>query len=204
MAEGRHSEILADMGAEVRIQEARLTAEEDKEYGGWKRLGMALGHFADLVAQNEREATSRSGCWRPVRRCPVWSPGSSRSGDARAAAHRHAVARRASRLQHAGNDPQRIAGRHAGRGSHGPRAAAHAPRCRTRSADGGSARRDGRRPPDRSARAEPAGRLAHRAGVASTICAAAAGGVGAARPASRANDRSFTCTSTWTSSIRAR
>jgi arginase len=55
MAEGGIQKILADLGAEVRVQEARLTAEEDKEYGGWKRLGMALGHYADLVAQNERE-----------------------------------------------------------------------------------------------------------------------------------------------------
>ena len=55
MAEGGIQKILADMGAEVRIQEARLTAEEDKEYGGWKRLGMALGHFSELVAQNERD-----------------------------------------------------------------------------------------------------------------------------------------------------
>lgn len=55
MAEGGIRTILADLGAEVRIQEARLTAEEDQEYGGWKRLGYALGHFADLVERNERE-----------------------------------------------------------------------------------------------------------------------------------------------------
>jgi arginase len=55
MAEGGVQKILAESKAEIRIQEARLTAEEDTEYGGWKRLGLALGHFADLVAQNERE-----------------------------------------------------------------------------------------------------------------------------------------------------
>lgn len=55
MADGGIQKILADLGADVRVQEARLTAEQDKEYGGWKRLGMALGHFANLVAQNERE-----------------------------------------------------------------------------------------------------------------------------------------------------
>lgn len=55
MADGGIQKILADLGASVRIQEARLTPEEDKEYGGWKRLGYALGHFADLVSQNERE-----------------------------------------------------------------------------------------------------------------------------------------------------
>jgi arginase len=37
------------------VQEARLTPDENGEYGGWKRLGMALGHFADIVAQNERD-----------------------------------------------------------------------------------------------------------------------------------------------------
>jgi arginase len=55
MAEGGIQKILGESKAEIRVQEARLTAEEDKEYGGWKRLGFALGHFADLVAQNERD-----------------------------------------------------------------------------------------------------------------------------------------------------
>src|SRR5262245_5377550 len=55
MAEGGIQKILEDLGSVIRVQEARLTPEEDKEYGGWKRLGYALGHFADLVAQNERE-----------------------------------------------------------------------------------------------------------------------------------------------------
>src|SRR6187551_451396 len=54
MAEGGIQKILADMGAVVRIDEAKLTPEEDKEYGGWKRLGMSLGHFADIVSKNER------------------------------------------------------------------------------------------------------------------------------------------------------
>ncbi len=55
MANGGIQKILGDLGAEVRVQEAGLTAEEDKEYGGWKRLGMALGHFAGLVTKNERD-----------------------------------------------------------------------------------------------------------------------------------------------------
>jgi arginase len=55
MADGGIQKILADLGAVTRVQEARLTPQEDTEYGGWKRLGMALGHFADLVAQNERD-----------------------------------------------------------------------------------------------------------------------------------------------------
>jgi arginase len=55
MAEGGIQKILADMNATVRVHEARLTPEEDTEYGGWKRLGMALGHFAEIVEQNERD-----------------------------------------------------------------------------------------------------------------------------------------------------
>lgn len=55
MAEGGIQKVLAEMGATVRIEAAGLTTEEDKEYGGWKRLGMALGHFADIVAKNERD-----------------------------------------------------------------------------------------------------------------------------------------------------
>jgi arginase len=55
MADGGIQKMLAEIGAEVRVQEARLTPEEDTEYGGWKRLGFALGRFADLVSQNERD-----------------------------------------------------------------------------------------------------------------------------------------------------
>ena len=55
MAEGGIQQILASMGATTRVEEARLTAEESTEYGGWKRLGWSLGHFADLVEKNERE-----------------------------------------------------------------------------------------------------------------------------------------------------
>ena len=32
----------------------RLTAEEEKDYGEWHRMGMANGHLADLVAENVR------------------------------------------------------------------------------------------------------------------------------------------------------
>ena len=39
MATGGIQRFLADQGAHVRVDEAALTAEEDKEYGGWKRLG---------------------------------------------------------------------------------------------------------------------------------------------------------------------
>ena len=55
MATGGVQQIIEGMGAVVRVEEAALTPAEDTEYGGWKRLGMALGHFADIVARNERD-----------------------------------------------------------------------------------------------------------------------------------------------------
>ena len=55
MATGGIQQTLVGMGAVVRVSEVALTPEEATEYGGWRRLGMALGHFADIVAQNERD-----------------------------------------------------------------------------------------------------------------------------------------------------
>src|SRR5262245_45132086 len=55
MATGGIQKTLAELGAVVRIDEAQLTPDEATEYGAWKRLGMALGHFADIVARNERD-----------------------------------------------------------------------------------------------------------------------------------------------------
>jgi arginase len=55
MATGGIQQVLAGQNALVRVDEAALTTEEDKEYGGWKRLGYALGHFAEIVERNERD-----------------------------------------------------------------------------------------------------------------------------------------------------
>jgi arginase len=55
MAKGGIQQILAGMGAVVRVDEAALLPDEATEYGGWKRLAMSLGHFADIVARNERD-----------------------------------------------------------------------------------------------------------------------------------------------------
>lgn len=55
MAGGGIQQILAGMGTVVRVDEAGLTPGEATEYGGWKKLGMALGRFADIVAKNERD-----------------------------------------------------------------------------------------------------------------------------------------------------
>ncbi|MGD8279225.1 MAG: arginase family protein [Gemmatimonadota bacterium] len=54
MAEGGIRQILERMGAVVRTEESALTSEEDAEYGDWKRLGMALGHYADIVADGQK------------------------------------------------------------------------------------------------------------------------------------------------------
>jgi arginase len=55
MAGGGLQAALRARGAIVKVETIGLTADEDAEYGGWKRLGFALGHFADVVARNERE-----------------------------------------------------------------------------------------------------------------------------------------------------
>lgn len=54
MADGGIQSILSKMGATVRVDSVGLTVDENTEYGGWKRLGMALGHFAGIVSANER------------------------------------------------------------------------------------------------------------------------------------------------------
>jgi len=56
MATGGLIEKLEAMGAVVRVSNAALTEEEDTEYGGWKRLGMALGHYGETITQ---ELTSK-------------------------------------------------------------------------------------------------------------------------------------------------
>jgi arginase len=80
MATGGIQEILATAGATTRVHEARLTAEEDKEYGGWKRLGMALGHFADIVSQNERDGYFTVGLLATCPSMPGLVAGLQRSG----------------------------------------------------------------------------------------------------------------------------
>lgn len=55
MASGGIQQILANIGVVIRTDEVKLTPDEATEYGSWKKLGMALGHFSDIVARNERE-----------------------------------------------------------------------------------------------------------------------------------------------------
>jgi arginase len=85
MAEGGIQKILAEIGATVRVEEARLTAEEETEYGGWKRLGMSLGHFADIVARNERDGYFTVGLLATCPSMPGLVAGLQRSGSTREA-----------------------------------------------------------------------------------------------------------------------
>ncbi|MDA1081480.1 MAG: arginase family protein [Gemmatimonadetes bacterium] len=55
MANGGIQDSLARLGAIVRLHESRLVPPQDTEYGNWKKLGMALGHYADIVSKNERD-----------------------------------------------------------------------------------------------------------------------------------------------------
>lgn len=80
MATGGIQAFLAREGAHVRVEEAGLTAEEDKEYGGWKRLGMALGHFADIVQRNERDGYFTVGLLATCPSMPGLVAGLQRSG----------------------------------------------------------------------------------------------------------------------------
>jgi arginase len=83
MADGGIQKILEGLGVTVRVEEARLTPEEDTEYGGWKRLGMSLGHFADIVTKNEREGFFTVGLLATCPSMPGLVAGLQRSGPTR-------------------------------------------------------------------------------------------------------------------------
>ncbi|HLG15212.1 MAG TPA: arginase family protein [Blastocatellia bacterium] len=83
MADGGIQDVLARTGALVKVDEARLTPDEDTEYGGWKRLGMALGHFADIVAKNERDGYFSVGLLATCPSMPGLVAGLQRSGPTR-------------------------------------------------------------------------------------------------------------------------
>ena len=80
MADGGIQRILADLGATVRVDEARLTPLEETEYGGWKKLGLSLGHFADIVARNERDGYFTVGLLATCPSMPGLVAGLQRSG----------------------------------------------------------------------------------------------------------------------------
>ncbi|HSL70958.1 MAG TPA: hypothetical protein VK864_12000, partial [Longimicrobiales bacterium] len=80
MAQGGIQDTLAGMRALVRVDEARLTADEETEYGGWKRLSMALGHLADMVEKNERDGYFTVGLYATCPSMPGMVAGLQRSG----------------------------------------------------------------------------------------------------------------------------
>ena len=80
MAAGGIQELLAKMGATVRVSESKLTATQDTEYGAWKRLGWALGDFAHTVAQNERDGYFTVGLYATCPSMPGMVAGLQHSG----------------------------------------------------------------------------------------------------------------------------
>ena len=83
MASGGIRDTLARLNASVRSAEAALSAAEATEYGGWKRLGMALGHFADIVRQNEADGYFTVGLLATCPSMPGLVAGLQHSGSSR-------------------------------------------------------------------------------------------------------------------------
>jgi arginase len=65
MAGGGIQKVLADLGATIR---------------GWKRLGWGLGHYADIIAQNERDGYFSVGLYATCPSMPGMVAGLQRSG----------------------------------------------------------------------------------------------------------------------------
>jgi arginase len=80
MASGGIQEVLAKLGATVRVDESKLTAAQDTEYGAWKRLGWALGDFAQIVARNERDGFFTVGLFATCPSMPGMVAGLQHSG----------------------------------------------------------------------------------------------------------------------------
>ncbi len=80
MADGGIQQALAGLGATVRINEVKLTAAQEPEYGGWKRLGFALGHLGKIVAANSRDGYFNVGLLGTCPSMPGMIAGLQRSG----------------------------------------------------------------------------------------------------------------------------
>jgi arginase len=80
MANGGIQDTLKRMNALLRIEESALTAIENTEYGGWKRLGMALGNYSELVSRAEREGYFPVGLYATCPSMPGMVAGLQRSG----------------------------------------------------------------------------------------------------------------------------
>ena len=83
MANGGIQNILAGMNTVVRVTEVGLTPAELTEYGAWKKLGWALGHLSDIVAQNERDGYFTVGLLASCPSMPGLVAGLQNSGPAR-------------------------------------------------------------------------------------------------------------------------
>ena len=82
MANGGIQQILAAMNTDLRIEEVALASQELTEYGAWKKLGWALGHFSDMVAQNERDGYFTVGLLATCPSMPGLVAGLQHSGSA--------------------------------------------------------------------------------------------------------------------------
>ena len=80
MLSGGIIKILRDMGATIRMDQATLTPLEETEYGGWKKLGLSLGHFADLISKNEKDGFFTVGLLATCPSMPGLVAGLQRSG----------------------------------------------------------------------------------------------------------------------------
>ena len=156
MASGGIQKILTDLGATVRVEKAELTPLEETEYGGWKKLGMSLGHFADIVTKNERDGFFTVGLLTTCPSMPGLVAGLQRSGSTIEPirvgmlwldAHPDFNTPETTRSGSLGGMPVAVA---TGRALH-----VHAARRQARSADVRSEHRHGRRAIDRSARTAP-------------------------------------------------
>ena len=83
MADGGIQQILAGLNTVVRVQEVELTPAELTEYGAWKKLGWALGHFSEIVAQNERDGYFTVGLLATCPSMPGLVAGLQHSGTSR-------------------------------------------------------------------------------------------------------------------------
>jgi arginase len=82
MANGGIQQILTGMNTIVRVEEVSLAPQELTEYGAWKKLGWALGHFSDIVAKNERDGYFTVGLLATCPSMPGLVAGLQHSGSA--------------------------------------------------------------------------------------------------------------------------
>ena len=80
MASGGIQAELAKLGVTAQVQEVGLTKEQEPEYGGWKRLGYALGHLGKAVQANERAGVFSVGLLGTCPSMPGMVAGLQRSG----------------------------------------------------------------------------------------------------------------------------